>query len=515
MRVQLLLCALLIAPTALAEFGHEEDGFPVNVDGDIVYPYIPQHLADLHPELVAELLEADPLNKINGYTAFPYYPLLVAEMQRLASEHPDIVRLSSAGQSRLGLDLWLLEIADFDNPNAIPLEEREVIYVDGGTHSNEYSGVYFTTEWAQFLLDEYDTNETAKWLVQNRHIFILPMVNPDGSNVMGRLNAITVNINRNFPGTWGTVAADQPPLNWGGPWPASEPETQAVIGVMQDVRPDFVQSTHCCGNLWLHPYGAEHLGHAPDFPMFTHICEQVFPDLTINVSRIDCGETWSTIYPASGTTLDEGYAQVGASSWSYEMSGRGAIAPWGQPIVDTDVRVQEVESWRGVLHGMLHAEKYGALPRIIDLQFSDDAFFATVQNQGWGNVSIAHVSIAGTEVALPHMGPGDVFEFSGDVSIDGDTILPASIEWKKRLHPESNWGSDRFDIPVETVNGTVKAVIEAPAQAPAIGDILPNAEAFGAEDPAPAATVSEREETPVGLWVVLAAIGAALVLRRK
>lgn len=515
MRVQTVLLALLLLPLALGEFGHEKDGYPVNIDGDIVYPYIPHQLAELHPGVVAEMLEADPLNKVNGYTLFPYYPLLTAEMQRLASDHPDTARLTSAGQSRLGLDLWMLEIADFDNPDAIPLSEREVIYLDGGTHSNEYSGVYFTTEWAQFLLDEYDTNETAKWLVENRHIYILPMVNPDGSNVFGRLNAITVNINRNFPGTWGTVDADTWPLNWPGPYPASEPETQAVVSVMEDVRPDFVQSTHCCGNLWLHPYGAEHLGHAPDIDMFTHVCEQVFPDLTINVSRIQCGETWSTIYPASGTTLDEGYARVGASSWSYEMSGRGAIAPWGQPIVNTDVRVQEIESWRGVMHGMLHAEKYGALPQLIDVQLANGRFYATVQNQGWGNVSTAQVTVAGTTVALPHMAPGDVYEFDGPSNLGVGDEIPIELTWKKRLHPESNWGENLFNAPIEDTNGTVRATLPVASTAPAMGALLPEAATFGAEDPSPTASVQEREESPSGAGLGIGAIAIALLARRK
>src|SRR5687768_12771962 len=112
---------------------------------------------------------------------------------RAGKKKPGLVRLHSAGQSRLGLDLWLLEIADFDNPNRTPLEAREVVYLDGGTHSNEYSGVYFTTEWAQFLLDEYASNETARWSVQNRHVFILPMGNPGGSNAMGRFFSMTRN----------------------------------------------------------------------------------------------------------------------------------------------------------------------------------------------------------------------------------------------------------------------------------------------------------------------------------
>lgn len=493
-RLYAFLFVAMLVPVASGEYGEERNGYPVNVDDEPVYPYIPRDLADRHPDLVADLLagahsdllvvghgddghdahdgSADPLNKLNGYTLFPYYPLLTAEVQRMAEEHPGLVRLSSAGQSHAGLDLWLLEIADFHNPDRVPLADREVVYLDGGTHSNEYSGVYFVTEWLQFLLDGYDTNETAKWIVENRHVFVLPMVNPDGSNAMGRLNAITVNVNRNFPATWGTVAADQPPLNWGGPYPASEPETRSVIDVMQDVRPDFVQSTHCCGNLWLHPYGAEQLGHAPDFDMFTNICNHVFPDLTLDVERVRCGETWSTIYPAGGTTLDEGYAQTGASSWSYEMSGRGAVAPWGQPIVETDVREQEIESWRGVMHGMLHAEKYGALPRVTAVVGDAEHLDVTVTNEGWGNITQATLRFGAHAIALPALVPGQsvVLELDGGFQ-PGE--VPVELEWKKRMHPDSNWGRSLFHVPLVADGGELVGELPAVAEAPSMGGLLP------------------------------------------
>ncbi len=523
----LALAALMLAPAVSGEFGEEREGYPVNVDGDIVYPYIPTSLAERHPELVASLLSdplGDPLNKVNGYTAFPYYPLLTAEVRRLAQDHPGLVRLSSAGQSHLGLDIWLLEIADFNNPDRVPLSEREVIYLDGGTHSNEYSGVYFVTEWLQFLLDEYETNETAQWIVQNRHLFVMPMINPDGSNAMGRLNAITVNVNRNFPATWGTVAADQPPLNWGGPYPASEPEAQAVISVMQDVRPDFVQSTHCCGNLWLHPYGAEQLGHAPDFDMYTNICEFVFPDLTVGVQRKACGETWSTIYPASGTTLDEGYAQSGASSWSYEMSGRGAIAPWGQPVVDTDVRVQEIESWRGVMHGMLHAEKYGALPVITDIVGDATGLTVTVENQGWGNITQASLRFGSHGISLPALVPGQkaILSLEGDFQAGG---IPVDLEWKKRMHPDSNWGRKLMDVQLVTGEaGQLLGLVPALPAAPSMGSLLPEIPASVLENAtappdyvsAPTNAVKDDKGAPgVSMLPLVAAIALALGLAKR
>ncbi len=524
----LLLATLMLAPATSAEFGDEEAGYPVNVEGDIVFPYVPTDLAERHPELLASLLSdplADPLNKVNGYTAFPYYPLLTAEVRRLAEEHPGLVRLSSAGQSHLGLELHLLEIADFHNPDRRPLADREVIYLDGGTHSNEYSGVYFVTEWLQFLLDEYETNETAKWIVENRHTFVMPMINPDGSNAFGRVNAIDVNINRNFPGTWGTVN-ETPVLNWPGPYPASEPETQAVIKVMQETRPDFIQSTHCCGNLWLHPYGAEQLGHAPDYDMFTNICEFVFPDLTVDVSRKSCGEIWSTIYPASGTTADEGYAQVGASSWTYEMSGRGAIAPWGQPVVDTDVRVQEIESWRGVMHGMLHAEKYGALPVITDIVGDAKGLTVTVQNQGWGNITQASMRIGGHGVSLPALVPGQeaIFQFEGDFQAGG---IPVDMEWKKRMHPDSNWGRKLIEVPlVKDEAGALLGLVPALPTPPSMGSLLPPTPASVLENATPPAPIvigsastndvkSDKGASGFAVTAMLAAIAVAFLARRR
>lgn len=414
-----LLAIVLVAPTAAAEFGPESaDGFPINVDGKVLRPPV-------SPVLPAA---GDPLNKIGPFTFYPYYPLLTAEVQRLAMDHPDKVKLTSAGKSTIGLDMWLLEIADFDRIEAgegIPLEEREVVYLDGGTHSNEYSGVYFVTEVAQFLLDEYETNETAKWIVENRHTWILPMVNPDGSNAFGRLNAKLVNVNRNFPTTWGTVEED-PVMNNPGPEPASEPETQNVMALLQAIQPDYVNSIHCCGNLWLHPWGAEQLESPEDMQMFTRICDEAFAEV-----RDQCGEIWSTIYPASGTTADEGYGLAGASSWSYEMSGRGAYAPWGQPTIVDDVRIQEVESWGGVMHAFLNVEKYGARPEILAIAGDDGALDVTVQNVGYGNLTFGNLTVGSTKVALPALLPDGSATVRVEGAFEAGTTT-FSLDWQKR-----------------------------------------------------------------------------------
>jgi len=433
---------LVSTPTAAAEFGPESaDGWPINVEGEV-----------LRPPVVA----VDPLNKVGPFTFYPYYPLLTAEVQRLALDHPDLVRLTSAGKSTAQLDMWLLEIADFAQIEAgegIPLEEREVLYIDGGTHSNEYSGVYFVTELAQFLLDDYETNDTARWIVENRHTWILPMVNPDGSNAFGRLNAKLVNVNRNFPGTWGAVEED-PVMNNPGAEAASEPETQNVIALLDLIQPDYVNSIHCCGNLWLHPWGAEDIESPADMQMFTRICDEAFADV-----REYCGEIWSTIYPASGTTADEGYSRVGASSWSYEMSGRGAIAPWGQPTIVDDVRVQEVESWNGVMHAFQNVEKYGARPRILAVDGDDARLSVTIVNDGWGNLSYANVSANGATAPVPPLLPGEraVVELVGSFE-PGTTTIDVDFQKRHWLGPQ---GVVSLDVPLAREGRRLVGLLDA------------------------------------------------------
>lgn len=423
-----LVALLLTASTPLtAEPGPEsKDGWPTDDDGQIVGPAQSDPLA-MNP--------ADPLNKVGPFTFYTYYAHLMLELERLADEYPDRVRLSSAGQTVLGLEIWQLEIADFDNPDKIPLEDREVILIDGGVHSNEYSPVYFVMELAQFLIEDYETNETARFTVDNRYTVIVPLVNADGSHAMGRINANGVNINRNFPYTWGETD-EQPPLNDPGPYPASEPETRALIRLYEQLEPDYYASIHCCGNLWLAPWGAAHLADPVDVAMFNRTCDVIFPEI-----RDRCGPIWSTIYPASGSTVDEAYGIVGSASWGFEMSGRGNIGPWGQPVTTEDVRYQERESWRAVIHAFENVHIYGAYPEIVRVEGTPDQLEVTIENHGWGPLVAGNLTPGDQRVPLPELPPAPQNDTSpsnvATLTLTGDFqpgTAPMELDWTKRIH---------------------------------------------------------------------------------
>ena len=68
------------------------------------------------------------------------------------------------------------------------------------------------------------------WLVESR--------NPDGQAAQIRHNANQVDLNRNFPYKWGPIGEPGNP-QYAGPSPASEPETQAITNLIEQLRPDI------------------------------------------------------------------------------------------------------------------------------------------------------------------------------------------------------------------------------------------------------------------------------------
>jgi protein MpaA len=70
-------------------------------------------------------------------------------------------------------------------------------------------------------------------------LYLVDSMNPDGVAHDVRHNANGVDLNRNFPHNWGPIAE---PGNWeyAGPSAASEPETQAMVTFIGELRPDIV-----------------------------------------------------------------------------------------------------------------------------------------------------------------------------------------------------------------------------------------------------------------------------------
>ncbi|WGX97141.1 M14 family zinc carboxypeptidase [Nocardioides sp. L-11A] len=97
--------------------------------------------------------------------------------------------------------------------------------------------------------DEKAGRATARWIRDHvaprpgTGVWVVPTMNPDGNARGSRTNGRGVDLNRNWP-TSGWSGAHRDTRHWGGPRPASEPETQAMMAFLRQVQPDLIASIH-------------------------------------------------------------------------------------------------------------------------------------------------------------------------------------------------------------------------------------------------------------------------------
>ncbi len=100
------------------------------------------------------------------------------------------------------------------------------VLVIGVIHGDEDDGVAILDR----LRDEPVPDGVELWLVES--------MNPDGQAAQERQNANGVDLNRNFPWDWGPIGVPGDG-QYAGTGPASEPETQAIVGLIEQLQPDI------------------------------------------------------------------------------------------------------------------------------------------------------------------------------------------------------------------------------------------------------------------------------------
>jgi carboxypeptidase T len=204
-----------------------------------------------------------------GYNSFHQMDSL---MNLLVATYPALAKKSSLGTSHNGNSIWCIKISD--NVNADDPNEPEVLFV-GLQHAREAIGGSSMIFLMQYLCQNYATDSRIKDLVDNREIFIIPCMNPDGweyNRLNGGVGAgwrknrrnngsgnFGVDLNRNWGIDWGNCGSpiQGPPASCGsnstsqetyyGPSAFSEPETQAIR--------DFTYTRHFVAMIDQHSYG--------------------------------------------------------------------------------------------------------------------------------------------------------------------------------------------------------------------------------------------------------------------
>ncbi len=160
-----------------------------------------------------------------------------------------------------------------DNPNINEGEPQ--VHYNALIHAREPQGMMTIMYYMYYLLENYGVNPEVTYLVNNREIYFVPCINPDGYEYnrqtypngggMWRKNrrnnggSYGVVLNRNFGYMWGynnTGSSGNPSSEtYRGTAPFSEPETQAIRDFCNSKSFKTALNYHTYSNLLLYPWG--------------------------------------------------------------------------------------------------------------------------------------------------------------------------------------------------------------------------------------------------------------------
>lgn len=198
----------------------------------------------------------------------------------IVGQHSDIAELIDIGdswekvQGIADRDILAIKISD----NVAQEEDEPEVLILALHHAREWSTSELALMIADNLTDSYKNDSRTSWLVDNREIWIVPVVNPDGLDYAlahdqwWRKNrhhnsdgSYGVDLNRNYDGAqngdplgaWGGAGSSNKTTDetYHGEYAFSEPETQAVRDLVLEHHFSIALDLHSYGQWVMWPWG--------------------------------------------------------------------------------------------------------------------------------------------------------------------------------------------------------------------------------------------------------------------
>lgn len=205
------------------------------------------------------------------------YEEMLQSLDSMNTLYPDLITKREVIDTFLtheGRPIYWYKISDFANTDE---DEPEVLYT-ALHHAREPVSMMQMIFYMWYLLENYGQDDMVTFLVNNREMYFIPCINPDGylyneaTNPEGSgywrknrrdngNNTFGVDLNRNYGYEWGHDNSGSSPNpdddTYRGPSGFSEPETQAIKYFCENHNFVIALNYHTYGNLLIHPWGYE------------------------------------------------------------------------------------------------------------------------------------------------------------------------------------------------------------------------------------------------------------------
>ncbi len=362
--------------------------------------------------------------------------------------HPEIAKVYDVGDSwetTQGIaerDVLAIKISD----NVLVDEDEPEVLIMSLHHAREWVSSELVTELLTNITSHYGVDDRISWLVDNREIWIIPVVNPDGLEYAlefdsmwrknRRLNpggSYGVDLNRNYNGSengdplgaWGGAGTSDDPENdlYCGEYAFSEPETQAIrdLAYAHDFQIAF--DIHSYSELVMWPWGYTTNKTADDASLVS-IGTQL---AAINGYTADQSVG---LYPTTGDSLDWLYGGADVYSILFEIGREFHPARedevWGIINENLPALVQGIE-FAGdrdlrafdISHSPVATRAWSASGHTLDAAVTADRGIDTLMTKvvyrvdggTWTEVSMVRVGNDTYEVGIPSQPAGALVEY--------------------------------------------------------------------------------------------------------
>lgn len=188
---------------------------------------------------------------VNIHDSHYSYQNMEQDMQKLVEEYSQSsLHLFSIGETVEHRQIRCLRIG--------PENAERAVMVQASMHAREWLNTQLVMLMAERLLRRYRMDILwegipYRQLLRHYAVYVVPMVNPDGVEICQsgkkryKANANGVDLNRNYETGFGNGEDHDSMAYYPGKYPGSERETQALMKLVHEIRPDLVINYHSAG----------------------------------------------------------------------------------------------------------------------------------------------------------------------------------------------------------------------------------------------------------------------------
>ncbi|MCU0344153.1 MAG: immune inhibitor A, partial [Ignavibacterium sp.] len=200
---------------------------------------------------------------------------VIAQLDNMKSLFPNLITTKvSIGNTVESRPIYMVKFSD--NPD-VDEAEPEILYT-ALHHAREPQSMMQMIYFMYYLLENYSTDPSVQYIVNNRELYFIPVVNPDGyeynritnpngggmwrKNRKNNGSSYGVDLNRNYGpyAYWnapnGGSSTDPFSDTYRGTTPFSEPETNSLKNFLATRYFKNALNYHTYSNLLIYPYGA-------------------------------------------------------------------------------------------------------------------------------------------------------------------------------------------------------------------------------------------------------------------